>query len=375
MPDCPTEGKAGNITRCNQLLQILNDSGNEVDFLSISDWGTWTKESKEKFFSIYPNINLILTNRKIDIKTKPIQSLFFYKIPNLLPKIIRGFTIDISNPFLNKKITKIINSKKYDQIIVSYASWSSIIDGLKYKSHLILDSHDFITGQSNKKLSKIGKIFQREINAINKFDEIWTFSIEEKYIFEQFSKANVFHIPISFPLNFQEIKPQYNYDVLYVASSNPHNIKSINWFLEHVLPNINKQIKIHIIGKIGKEIQNKNFENIIIHGIVDDLNVFYKNAKMTICPMLSGTGVKIKVLESLSFGLPVITNTRGVDGLSQKSQNGCIVTDDAFEFASKINQLMVDQKLYCSLVDEAIQFFKTNHHEAFEHNFFKSKFS
>jgi len=62
--------------------------------------------------------------------------------------------------------------------------------------------------------------------------------------------------------------------------------------------------------------------------MVANLVEFYQNVSIVICPMFSGTGVKIKVLEALSYGIPVVTNQRGVDGLLNKSANGCLVTEN-----------------------------------------------
>jgi len=210
---------------------------------------------------------------------------------------------------------------------------------------------------------------------MRKFNEIWTFSVEEKYIFEQFTDSKIVHIPVSFPQkSLSPLKQDYKYDVVYVASNNPHNISSINWFLEKVLPFFKSNIKIHVIGKIGNEIKKK-YPNVVIHGMVDDLQEFYDNGRITICPMLSGTGVKIKVLESLSNNLPIVTNTRGVDGLSQKNDNGCLVTDDASEFAGYIEDLLKDNELYDKLRNKAFEFIKNNHSLEKETTFFKNKFS
>ena len=80
--------------------------------------------------------------------------------------------------------------------------------------------------------------------------------------------------------------------------------------------------------------------------MVQDLEEFYTNARVAICPMLSGTGIKIKVLEALSYGLPVVTNRRGIDGLINKKNNGCIVCQDPKDFADNINQLIKDDVFY-----------------------------
>ncbi len=118
-----------------------------------------------------------------------------------------------------------------------------------------------------------------------------------------------------------------------------------------------KNVKVHIIGKIGKTIA-EDFPNVIKYGIVDDLQEFYSHARIAICPMMSGTGVKIKVLEALSYGLPVVTNRRGVDGLINKKNNGCLVSQDPKEFSEFIHQLMNDDVFYEKVKQQGICYFR-----------------
>ena len=359
MPDNPTSGKAGNLTRANQMLKYLQSISQnyEIDFLSIGDWGDWDKVNKAEFLRQHPNVNLHLINRK-GSKTNKLKAFFQYKLLNIIPKLLKGTSVDITNPFLRNKVKKFINKSNYDKVIISYASWAKIIDGISKGPHLIIDTHDFITAQSREKIGKIGKLFQDEIQILKKFDEIWTYSVEEEYIFEQFTDKKVTLIPVSLPLNFNEENSGFKYDVIYVASNNPHNIAGINWFLKEVLPFL-KNVKIHIIGKICTQIGDH--ENVVKHGMVDDLNDYYKNAKVAICPMLSGTGIKIKVIEALSYGIPVVTNRRGVDGLVNKKENGCLVTDDPKMFAEEITHLLEDEIFYNRVKNEGISYFKNNH--------------
>ncbi|SIS51201.1 Glycosyltransferase involved in cell wall bisynthesis [Kaistella chaponensis] len=359
MPDNPVSGKAGNLTRASQMLHYLQrlSSNYDVDFLSIGDWGDWDEINKEKFVSQYPNVNLHLINRK-GSKTNKLKAFFQYKLLNIIPKLLKGTSIDITNPILRNKVKNFINKEKYDIIIISYASWAQVIDGISKGPYLIIDTHDFITAQSRKKTDKIGKLFQNEIQILRKFDEIWTYSVEEEYIFEQFTDKKVTLIPVSFPLNFNKEKRTATYDVIYVASKNPHNIAGINWFLKEVLPFL-RDVKIHIIGRICSEIGD--YENVVKYGMVDDLDDFYRNSRVAICPMLSGTGIKIKVIEALSYGIPVVTNRRGVDGLVNKKENGCLVSDDPKIFAEDINRLLTDQIFYDRTKNEAISYFQNNH--------------
>lgn len=361
MPDNPVAGKAGNLTRANHMLHFLSRRTDDysVDFLSINDWGEWDELNKKKFADEHPNVKLTLFNRK-GSKNNQIKGFFEYKLPNVLPKIIKGNSIDITNPILGNKVRNFINKGKYDIIIISYASWGSIIDGIdkSHKPYLICDTHDFITAQSRNKQNKIGRLFQTEIKILQQFDEIWTYSIEEEYIFEQFTNRKTVLIPVSFPVKFEPLKSSFKYDIIFVGSLNPHNIKGLNWFLNEVLPLLNG-VKVHIIGKICTVIGD--YLNVVKHGMVDDLHEFYTNAKIAICPMLSGTGVKIKVLEALSYGLPVVTNRRGIDGLINKKNNGCLVSADADEFAENINKLTNDQQFYQQMKTTAEHYFIENH--------------
>jgi len=70
--------------------------------------------------------------------------------------------------------------------------------------------------------------------------------------------------------------------------------------------------------------------------------------------------LKIKVIEALSFGLPVVGNLRAVDGLSNKLDNGCLVTNDPKEFANKIELLLTNEQFYSEISDFGKKYFLNN---------------
>ena len=145
MPDNPSSGKAGNLTRCTQMLNYLESLSDmyEVDFLSIGDWGDWDEENKAKFLKKHPNVKLHLINRK-GSKTNKIKQFFEYKLLNLFPKLIKGTSVDITNPMLNKKVSNFIDKGNYDKVIISYASWAKVVSNIKTKPYLNVDTQDFI---------------------------------------------------------------------------------------------------------------------------------------------------------------------------------------------------------------------------------------
>jgi len=221
-----------------------------------------------------------------------------------------------------------------------------------------------------KKLD-IGREFSAEIDILKKFNEIWTYSIEEEYIFEQFTGKKVNLIPISFKADAINNFAQAKYPVVYVAGNNPHNVVSAKWYVDQVVPLLG-DIKTYVVGSICDKMDDH--PNIVKLGIVEDLDAFYKQSKISICPMLTGTGVKIKVLEALSFGIPVVTSRRGVDGLLNKTQNGCLVSQTEFEFARNIKNLLEDEAYHREIAAQGYSYFTVNHAEEKERKFLDAIF-
>lgn len=359
MPDNPFWSHAGNLTRAKQLLSYFerNIKKLEVEFLSCL---FWNPEAIKKFKTTYPHIELTITNTDSD-KRDRIKYLITDKIPRLIHQVMHKPQISLLTPIIAKRIKSLMQDKHYDIIVISYSTWGSLIRELNpLNAYKIIDTHDFMTLQRMKEKSDfdIGGAFREEMDILSLYDEIWTYSVEERYIYEQFTNRKVTLLPVS--TNSDRLKSPSNEPIaiLYVASDNIHNTESMKWFVNSVLPLI-PEYKIHLVGKICQNIPDH--PQLIKHGVVEDIGMFYANAKITICPMLSGTGIKIKVLESLYHGLPVITNRRGVDGLVNKINNGCLVADNEVQFADGIKRLMEDTRFYSKQKEYA---------EVFYHSFY-----
>ena len=366
MPDNPVRKNAGNKTRALQLLQYFSCRADkvEVDFVSEEVWGMWDAKDKVTFKENFPEINLSVLRRKPHRK-KRINYLFF-KLKDYLLKhkwlFLKPQIPNRNTYLLQKQFDELLDRNQYDYIIISYVEWATLIKENRKtkKARLIVDTHDFITAQQkNSKNFKLGKAFQTEISLLSLFDESWLLSSDEQFIFSQFAEKTVQKfVPLMFPTNdIRNIQlSSRTYDIIYLASENSHNIKSAKWFFEKVYPDLDKSLKFCVIGKIGSYIQDyPNLEKI---PFVGDLSTYYNKSKIAICPMLSGTGVKVKTVEALSYGLPVVCTYRGLDGLPNKQGNGCLLASDHNEFQSIIHQLIKDELFYSMHVADALKFFE-----------------
>lgn len=345
---------AGNKTRAIHLLKYFVQKGYEVDYVSIKHEKVDKGTEQDTIDFLEKNklaANVSLLPRKPG-KGNPVIYFFRYKIWDLIYYWLTYPSRSNIPAFLTLKLKRafesILKANTYDYVIISYVVCADLVSNKKLlkNARTIIDTHDFTTAQfKGKRRFNLGPTFADEIKRLDLFDEVWAISPEEQYVFNQFCKSPVQLVTIMMDTPAFNPKPldARKYDIIYVASDNLHNIRAANWFFKNIYPLI-PGVSICVIGKINDHISDKcKIERI---SFAQHLEPYYCDSKIAICPMLSGTGIKIKVVEALSFGLPVVCNFRGTDGLPNKTYNGCMVSDDPAGFAKNITSLLTDPSLY-----------------------------
>lgn len=353
-PDDVAKQNAGNKTRALELLKYFKHRGVQVDFASLEF------ESADRGCT-NDTINFVKSNDLAQsvylLPRKPGKSnalLYFFKY-KLWDLLYYWFTFPFRSDIptfmtltLKSAFERLLKENQYDHIIISYIYYAELVankDLLK-GAKTIIDTHDFITAQFKyRKSFNLGITLQDEIKRLDKFDEVWAISGEEQYLFGQFCKTKVRLVPFMMePKTTGTHPPEKKYDLIYVASNNIHNERSARWFFSEVYPLLPAGVRICMVGGINKVLDDVPQATQI--AFADNLDAFYTQAKIALCPMLTGTGIKIKVVEALAHSLPVVCTTRGVDGLPNKTLNGCLVSDDAAQFAQNIMALLSKPEFY-----------------------------
>lgn len=355
-PENPFSKKGGNIIRAYSNLRIFKKLNIDVDLVGCEGF---YKDSGEGFGLDYNYIkNFHLVGRK---PTKNLLSLIYWKY-----KIIKLFSKENkSNFFLTAYFkdcfNKILAENSYDYIVISYEFWTDLIRNVNLKGATkIVDTHDWITLNEYYKNPKldIGKKFNEEIQNLNFYDKVVTISRDEFQVFSNFLGDKVVNIPQGFPSHYEGNPKTFSekkFDLIFVGSNNPFNVQAVKWFFEMVYPLLPKNLNLCFIGKICEYFKEE--PNVHLIPFAENLDDYYYDSKIAICPMLEGTGIKIKVVEALSYGLPVVGTVKAVDGFNSKIQNGCMISNDASEFAENIVKLLSTESLYQSIVQEGITFF------------------
>ena len=91
------------------------------------------------------------------------------------------------------------------------------------------------------------------------------------------------------------------------------NVDTLHWIISDILPKIHHNVKFMVIGKCPDDIKEKYKDNnhVIFTGRVDNLVEYIRKSQIFLSPILYGTGIKTKILEAMSMGVPVVTNDVG----------------------------------------------------------------
>jgi GT2 family glycosyltransferase/glycosyltransferase involved in cell wall biosynthesis len=135
--------------------------------------------------------------------------------------------------------------------------------------------------------------------------------------------------------------------------AHPPNEEGVLWFIDYVLPQIRNKlpdIPLTIIGSNPTDaVLAKASDTITITGFVEDVSDYFNNARVFVSPLLHGAGVKGKIGQSFSYGLPVVTTSIGAEGMSLVDGHNALIADTETAFADQIVELYTERTLWQTL--------------------------
>jgi GT2 family glycosyltransferase/SAM-dependent methyltransferase len=142
--------------------------------------------------------------------------------------------------------------------------------------------------------------------------------------------------------------------LLFVGSfAHPPNADGLRWFTSEVLPLVSAVrpgIRVDVVGRDPlPELVESAPPGVTYHGWVEDLAPLYARARAVIAPLRFGAGVKGKIGEAMSHGVPVVMTSVGAEGMDIRDGETALVVDGAEEFAAAVLRLLADDGLWQEL--------------------------
>lgn len=248
--------------------------------------------------------------------------------------------------------------KSFDLIVlvrthnVEFEIWESL--SLKEKSVI-----------KRKYLQKLTKQLRKyELQELKKVDGIIAISDTDKKHF----KSHGIEVPITvIPTAIQTSKDKTDYsknDFYYLGAMDwKPNIEGFTWLFNHLSTQKELPAKLHLAGKnldknafVAPQIEN--------HGEIICANTFIQNHGICLVPILSGSGIKIKLLENMALGKPIITTVEGTRGIRVRNGEEVLIANSQQQFYDAMILLYKDKELRQKLGENAKKFIFDNYNLA-----------
>ena len=282
-----------------------------------------------------------------------IESIFVdteVRVIPLLSKTVKGASYHLSrfrSPQLEEKLRVLLSSNSFDAIILDGLYSAACLDTLRLHSsckvyvrthnveHEIWKTLAFNTSKPVKSylIRLLSNLLQKEeFHLLNAVDGIFSISLEDSKKFISLGiKTPIVEIPVSMEL-IEPSKSNGSNQFFFIGGMDwMPNREAVDLLISEIFPQIKAKIPsavLHIAGTGTEQLQGG--KGIKCHGFVPDSTEFMRQSGTLLLPLKSGSGVRMKLLEAMRIGVPIVTTTIGKEGIEAFDCMSIGDTTDAF---------------------------------------------
>jgi glycosyltransferase involved in cell wall biosynthesis len=339
-------------------------SVNEIDLIDLDKYsisntiitkGNYSFFSKiiKKYYSLiiklFPNLAYFYSYHKYLL----LKELYKLKKNGYIPDIVELNWTEIA--FFLSSIKRIFPQAKYYAVEMD-------VSFLKYERNYLLTTDVY---QRKKEKRKYLSFKNKELNVLKRFDKVFTLNEKDKKLLtengmqESLIKVIVpYFQTVSFPLTTNN----KNEILFYGAMGRPENYLAAIWFIENVFSLLNDEFVFVVLGSNPHSslLKYKN-ERIIITGYQSDIQPYFERALCLTAPLERGAGVKVKVLEALSAGLPVLGTEVASEGIGITNGVNFLYCKTPTDYYEKIKELYNNTDMRTSISAASKKFIHDNY--------------
>lgn len=199
-------------------------------------------------------------------------------------------------------------------------------------------------------------VHRRELHAARSSDQVIFISEEDRDAFASAGAPAGRFAPV--PVAVQQAKQPLTTDrVLFLGGLGWHpNRDGLNWFLSEIWPDVRRLVptaELIVVGG-GEPIGPRSSDGVSYLGWVESVLEQLHLATVGVVPIRTGTGAKIKTIEMMASGLPLVATACGARGTAAR-HGGAIIADDANDFAAAVTSLLLSPEDRSKLREESIR--------------------
>lgn len=149
------------------------------------------------------------------------------------------------------------------------------------------------------------------------------------------------------------------------------NAEGVTWFAREIFPVLDDRMEscnmvLHFCGGNPPDELKALHDGrrVFVHGFVDDIDAMLREAHLLIVPLRSGGGIRVKIIEAMSAGVPVLSTSKGCEGIGAEDGRNIIIRDDASAFAEEMVRAARDPSRMEALSLEGLQLMAERYSES-----------
>ena len=294
-----------------------------------------------------------------------------------------------------QKLHELMRNFQPDVVIFSQLTCYPYLRIVKnYKCKIIFDAHDIIADVLSQKSGlligwkrelierlQLMDITSKEAKLIQAVDQIWVCSEADRKILQDLYGKNRLPYIVPNGINISDYANVKNNNCSFSDRLNYHdktiifigsfdyqpNINAANFLIDKVYPrlrNIYPECQLLLVGKnpSQKLIQTaQKYSGVICTGTVPDVKPYLAASSVVVTPLFEGGGTRLKILEAFAAGRPVVSTTKGVEGINAQDGEHLLIRDDVEGIIDSISQLWSDLSFGKKLVNAAYELVQTKY--------------
>ena len=200
-------------------------------------------------------------------------------------------------------------------------------------------------------------LWQYELRALRQCDLVITLSAEDAAALRRWlPRLPIAYVPSGIDLQDYStcFDPRAADQVLFVGNYlHPPNVEGAQWLAREVWPRVRRLrpgARLTLAGRAPPPaIAALAAADVLVPGTVDDLRPLYARSSLVVAPIFWGSGVRIKILEALACGLPLVTTKLAAEGIDLRPNESALFAEQPGEFAAAIARLLDDAALRARL--------------------------
>ncbi len=348
----PYPASEGGPMAMNSIITGLLEAGHQVKILAVNSEKFHVKESDiPEEYKRKTGIELI----NVDLRVRPAKAFL-----NLFTKKSYHVERFVSKDFRNRLI-EVLKHEHFDVVQMEMLFMAPYVEDIRAhsKAMIVMRAHN-VEHKIWERIAKETKFFLKrwyinhlaktlkeyELSALETVDGIAAITRKDAAYFRKYCSKPIIDIPYGvYP---EEFTPKYEIEgkpkFYHIGSMNwMPNEEGIRWFIEEVLPKTIEKVPdfvYHLAGRNMPEwltaLKNKHI-NVI--GEVPDAKAFVSDHDVAIVPLLSGSGIRIKIIESMAMGKTVITTRVGAEGILYDEEVNLIIAENKAKMVEAIRSI------------------------------------